>query len=332
MNIAALEAWMRANVAGFAGPVALSKLGGGQSNPTFRVATPGARYVLRKKPEGVLLPSAHAIEREHRVMAALAATDVPVPRMLGICHDAAVLGTPFFVMEFLEGRNFFDQRLPGLTPADRAGVFDEMGRVIAALHALDPVAVGLGDYGRQGGYIARQLDRWTRQYRASATHEIVAMERLIEWLPPRIPAEDLTRIAHGDYRLDNLLFHPTEPRCIAVLDWELSTLGHPLSDFAFQVMHWHIPPGMFRGLAGEDLPALGIPTAAAYVAAYCRRTGRDGIPDLDFYLAFNFFRLAAICQGIAGRVRDGTATAPDAAEQGALAAPLAEIGWRIAAA
>lgn len=329
MDSAALGGWLAANVPGFRGPFALHPLAGGQSNPTFRIAAASGDYVLRRKPEGVLLPSAHAVDREYRVIGALHAAGLPVPRTFGYCEDPAVLPTPFYVMAFVAGRIFFDPRLPELARADRAAIFDAMGATIARLHAVDPAAAGLGDYGRPGNYMARQIERWTRQYRASETQRIAAMERLIEWLPAHLADADDASVAvvHGDFRLDNMVFHPTEPRVLAVLDWELSTLGSPLADFAYNLMFWRIPPGLFRGLGGCDLATLGVPSEDAYVAAYCARTGRGRIPNLDYYVAFNLFRLGAIMQGIARRVLDGTAAGPDAAANGALAAPCAELGW-----
>jgi aminoglycoside phosphotransferase (APT) family kinase protein len=326
---AALGAWLARSVPGFGGPFTLHALSGGQSNPTYRIAAASGDYVLRRKPDGALLPSAHAVDREHRVIGALHAAGLPVPRVYGYCDDPGVLPTPFFVMDFVAGRIFFDPRLPEVPRADRAGLFDAMGATLAALHRLDPAAIGLGDYGRPGNYMARQIERWTRQYRASETQRIEAMERLIAWLPQRLAAADDPAVAvvHGDCRMDNFVFHPTEPRVVAVLDWELSTLGSPLADFAYNAMTWRIPPGLFRGLGGCDLAALGIPAEAAHVAAYCARTGRAGFPDLDFYVAFNLFRLAAIMQGIARRVLDGTAAGADAEANGRLAAPIAALGW-----
>jgi len=329
LDTAALGDWLARQVPGFRGPFALHPLSGGQSNPTYRIAAASGDYVLRRKPDGKLLPSAHAVDREHRVIGALHAAGLPVPRVFGYCDDPAVLPTPFFVMEFMAGRIFFDPRLPEVPREGRAAIFDAMNDTLARLHGLDPAAIGLGDYGRPGNYMARQIDRWTRQYRASETERIEPMERLIEWLPQRLAAADDPAVAvvHGDCRLDNFVFHPTEPRVIAVLDWELSTLGSPLADFAYNAMAWRIPPDLFRGLAGSDLPALGIPAEADYVAAYCRRTGRAGFPDLDFYVVFNMFRLAAIMQGIMRRVLEGTAAGADAAANGRLATPLATLGW-----
>lgn len=326
---AALGAWLARHVEGFRGPFALRRLTGGQSNPTYRIEAASGDLVLRRKPDGALLPSAHAVDREFRVIGALHAAGFPVPRVHGYCDDPAVMGTPFFVMDYVPGRIFYDPRLPEVPREDRAALFDAMNATLARLHALDPAAIGLSDYGRPGNYMARQIERWTRQYRASETQRIEAMERLIEWLPRRLADADDPAVAvvHGDCRMDNLVFHPTEPRVVAVLDWELSTLGSPLADFAYNVMTWRIPPGLFRGLAGEDLAALGIPAEADHVAAYCRRRGLAGFPDLDFYIAFNLFRLAAIMQGIMKRVLDGTAAGEDAEANGRLAAPTAELAW-----
>jgi aminoglycoside phosphotransferase (APT) family kinase protein len=329
MDLTALGDWLARHVKGFQGAFTMQRLSGGQSNPTYRITAASGDYVLRRKPDGKLLPSAHAVDREFRVIGALHAAGLPVPRVFGYCDDPAVLPTPFFVMEFVAGRIFFDPRLPEVRREERAGLFDAMNETLARLHSLDPAAIGLGDYGRPGNYMARQIERWTRQYRASETQRIEAMERLIEWLPQRLAAADDPSVAvvHGDCRMDNFVFHQTEPRVVAMLDWELSTLGSPLADFAYNVMAWRISPELFRGLAGSDLAALGIPQEADYVAAYCRRTGRAGFPALDFYVAFNLFRLAAILQGIARRVLDGTAAGADAEANGRLAAPVAELGW-----
>ncbi len=329
-DVAALERYLGQHIPGFTGPLSARQFRGGQSNPTYLLDAGGARYVLRRKPAGKLLPSAHAVDREHRVMKALAATSVPVPRVHCLCQDDAVIGTAFYVMDFVPGRIFWDASLPGLTPADRGAVFDEMNRVLAALHTVDPAAVDLSDYGKPGNYFARQIDRWTRQYRASQTEEIPAMERLIEWLPRNVPQGEETSIVHGDYRLDNMIFHPTEPRVLAVLDWELSTLGHPLADFSYHLMTWRVSPGEFRGVAGLDLATLGIPTEADYVAAYCRRTGRPPIDEaaLRFYMAYNMVRLAGILQGVMARALQGNASSAQALEAGRRAKPIAEAGWR----
>src|SRR4051812_13320664 len=331
-DAAALERWLRAHVDGFAGPLSVEQFKGGQSNPTFRLAAGERRYVLRAKPgpAAKLLPSAHAVDREYRVMSALARAGIPVPRMLALCEDESVIGRAFFAMECIEGRVLWDQSLPGMTPAERSAVYDEMNRVIAALHRVDYAAIGLADYGRPGNYFARQIGRWTKQYQASETDKIAAMDRLIGWLPGHVPAGDETAIVHGDYRMDNLIFHASEPRILAVLDWELSTLGHPLADFAYHCMSWHIAPGRFRGIAGLDLEALGIPREDEYVAAYCARTGRAGIDHWDFYLAYNLFRIAAILQGIMKRALDGTAASEQALDAGRRARPLAELGWEYA--
>lgn len=327
-DTARLEDWMRRSVEGFRGPLTVEPISGGQSNPTYRLLTPGGRYVLRRKPPGKLLPSAHAVDREFKVMKALYGTDVPVPRVLALCSDDSVIGTMFYVMELVEGRVFYDPRLPDQTKAERAAMFDDMNRVIAALHRVDFAAIGLGDFGKPGNYFQRQIARWSQQYRASETETIPAMDRLIEWLPQNIPPGEETSIVHGDYRMDNLIFHPTAPRVVAVVDWELSTLGHPLGDFAYHAMTWRFTPELFRGLAGADLAALGIPDEQAYVQGYCRRTGRAAIEHWDFYMGFVMFRMAAIFQGIMGRVRDGTATDAKAREAGAKARPVAELGWQ----
>ncbi len=339
-DTAALEDWMRQQVPGFAGPLSVEMFKGGQSNPTYKLVTPARTYVMRAKPGPVakLLPSAHAIEREYRVMQGLAGTGVPVPQMLGLCEDESVIGRAFYVMEFMQGRVLWDQSLPGMTPAQRAEIYDEMNRVIAALHTVDFAARGLDGYGKPGNYFERQIGRWTKQYLASVTDPIPEMDRLIEWLPANMPASALdasrVSIVHGDFRLDNLMFHPTEPRVIAVLDWELSTLGHPLADFSYHCMSWHIEPGQFRGIAGLDLPALGIPDESAYIRRWCERTGlarpEDLAADWNFYLAYNLFRLAAILQGIAKRAQEGIASSDQARSAGAGARGLAEMGWRYA--
>jgi aminoglycoside phosphotransferase (APT) family kinase protein len=340
VDLHALQAWLTAHLPGFGGPLQLEKFPGGQSNPTYRLITPGQSYAMRTKPGPVarLLPSAHAIEREFRVMQGLAQTDVPVPSMHVLCEDESVIGRAFYVMACVEGRVLWDQALPGMTPTERRAHYLEMHRVQAALHTVDVRACGLSDYGKPGNYFERQIGRWSKQYLASVTQPIPAMDRLIEWLPTHIPAmaqdESLVSIVHGDFRLDNLIFHPTEPRILAVLDWELSTLGHPLADFSYHCMSWHIPPGMFRGIAGLDIAALGIPSEQEYVELYCQRTGfttpQRLMADWNFYLAYNLFRLAAILQGIAKRVEDGTASSAQARQSGAGARPMAELAWLFA--
>jgi len=327
---AALARYLRAHVEGFSGELSVEQFKGGQSNPTYKLTAGGRSYVLRRKPPGKLLASAHAVDREYRVITALAQTDVPVAKTYCLCEDESVIGTAFYVMEHIEGRIHWDPTLPGYTPEVRRAMFTEMNRVIAALHRVDYAAVGLADYGKPGNYFARQIGRWTKQYRASETERIDAMDRLIAWLPEHIPPGDETTIVHGDYRLDNMIFHPTEPRVLAVLDWELSTLGHPLADFAYHCMTWHIPGGVFRGLGGNDLKALGIPEEPEYVRMYCERVGRDRIdPDhWDFYMAYNLFRLAGILQGIMGRVKDGTAASAQAAQMGQAVRPLADLAWQ----
>jgi aminoglycoside phosphotransferase (APT) family kinase protein len=325
-----LADYLRANVAPFAGGLAIRQYQGGQSNPTYRIDAGGQRYVLRRKPPGKLLPSAHAVDREYRVMKALAGTDVPVPRMLALCEDDAVIGTAFYVMEYVEGRVLWDPTLPGMSGAQRAAHYDELNRVIAALHTVDLAAVGLDDYGRHGQYLERQIARWSRQYAAAGIEPIPAMDRLIEWLPQHVPPGDETSIVHGDYRLDNVIFHPTEPRVLAVLDWELSTLGHPVSDFAYQVMAWRLTSEEFRGLAGSDLAALRIPTEAEYVAAYCRRTGRARIDHFETYLIFNMFRIAAILHGVLARALHGNAASQDAIATGSRGRLVADVAWAMA--
>jgi aminoglycoside phosphotransferase (APT) family kinase protein len=339
-DTAALQAYLEQHLPGFAGPLTVEQFKGGQSNPTYKLVTPQACYAMRSKPGPVakLLPSAHAIEREFRVMGALAGSEVPVPKMHLLCDDESVIGRAFYVMEFVQGRVLWDQSLPGLSRDERAAIYDEMNRVIAALHKLDVAALGLADFGRPGNYFERQIARWSKQYQASITGPNEAMDRLLEWLPQHIPPsardESMVTVVHGDFRLDNLIFHPTEPRVLAVLDWELSTVGHPLADFSYHCMSWHIPPGSFRGIGGLDHAALGIPLEAEYIRRYCERSGR-GTPeslkvDWNFYLAYNLFRLAAILQGIAKRVEAGTAASEQARQSGAGARPLAELGWRFA--
>lgn len=313
----ALAAWMAANVDGFAGPLEVRQFKGGQSNPTYQLVTPRQKYVLRRKPPGKLLPSAHAVDREFRVISALYPTGFPVARPFGLCTDDAVIGTWFYIMDMVEGRILWDGSLPDSHPAERAAIYKAKIETLARLHMTDVAAVGLSDFGKPGNYFGRQVDRWTKQYVASITQDIPAMNRLIDWLPRTLPVDDQTSVVHGDYRLDNMIIHPSESRVVAVLDWELSTLGNPLADFSYLLMNWATPPeGGRSGLAGLDLKALGIPTLEEAVAIYCAATNRDGLPNLDWYFAYNAFRLAAICQGIAGRVRDGTANSPQAVLMG----------------
>jgi aminoglycoside phosphotransferase (APT) family kinase protein len=342
-DVAGLQRYLEGRLAGFSGPLTVEQFKGGQSNPTYKLVTPERSYVMRSKPGpgAKLLPSAHAIEREFRVMSALHGTPVPVPRMDLLCEDEGVIGRAFYVMEFMPGRVLWDQSLPAFDSPGRARIYDEMNRVIAALHMVDVESVSLADYGKPGNYFERQIGRWTKQYLASVTEPIEAMDRLIEWLPAHIPASarDATQVAvvHGDFRLDNLVFDTTEPRIIAVLDWELSTIGHPLADFSYHCMSWHIAPGSShasRGIGGLDHAALGIPTEREYVRRYCERTGRPDpeavMADWNFYLAYNLFRIAGILQGIAKRVETGTASSTQARQSAAGARPLAEMGWRMA--
>ena len=337
---AALDRYLSANLPGFAGPLSVLQFKGGQSNPTFKLVTPQRSYVMRSKPGPAarLLPSAHAIEREFRVMCALGASGVPVAKMHLLCDDEAVIGRAFYVMEYVDGRVLWDQSLPGMTNAERAAIYDEMNRVIALLHAVDIDAAGLADYGKPGNYFERQIGRWSKQYVASVTEPIGAMDSLMQWLPAHIPpgARDAaqTAIVHGDFRLDNLIFHPREPRVLAVLDWELSTLGHPLGDFSYHCMAWNTPHTMGSGIGGLDIAALGIPSERDYLRRYCERSGRADIDavmaDWNFYLAYNLFRIAAILQGIAKRALDGTAASAQAAQAGAGARQLATLGWQFA--
>ena len=336
----ALTAWLSQHVQGFAGPLRVEMFKGGQSNPTYQLITPARSYVMRSKPGPVarLLPSAHAIEREYAVMRGLAGSDVPVPQMLALCEDESIIGRAFYIMEFMAGRVLWDQSLPGMSVLERGAIYDEMNRVIAALHSVDYAARGLGGYGKPGNYFERQIGRWSKQYQASITQPIPEMDQLMAWLPAHMPAsardESRVSIVHGDFRLDNLMFHPTEPRVVAVLDWELSTLGHPLADFSYHCMAWHIPPGHFRGIGGLDLAALGIPSEQEYIRKYCERTGlatpEELASDWNFYLAYNLFRLAAILQGIAKRVEAGTASSAQAKASGDGARPLAQMAWAFA--
>jgi aminoglycoside phosphotransferase (APT) family kinase protein len=330
-DTARLAAWLQERIEGFRGPIEVRQFAGGQSNPTFLVQSANHRYVLRRKPPGKLLPSAHAVEREYRVIAALANTEVPVAKAHALCRDPGVLGTEFYVMDYVEGRVFWDATLPEVESIERRAIYAEMTRVIAALHTLDYAAAGLADYGKPGRYIERQVARWTQQYRASETERIDAVERLIEWLPKHIPCDEETGIVHGDFRLDNVIFHPSEPRILAVLDWELSTLGHPLVDLAYLCMRYHLSPVEFRGLAGLDLGALQIPSESECIADYCRRRRRDPVAPQEwtYYLAFNMFRLTGILQGVLARAIQGNASSATALEAGRRARPLAEQAWEL---
>ena len=319
----ALAAWLAAHVPGYAGPLEVSQFRGGQSNPTYRLVTPSGRYVLRRKPPGVLLPSAHAVEREYRVLAALQPSGFPVPRPLALCTDPSVIGTAFYLMEMVEGRVVWDDLMAGSTPVERRATYYSAVRTLAQLHCIDPLAVGLGDFGRPGNYFARQIDRWSRQYRSSETESIPQMDALIEWLPTSVPAGGASCLVHGDYRLDNLMLHPREAHVIAVLDWELSTLGDPLADLTHWLLNWVLPAGLRSPLGTADLAALGIPRVDELVAQYCAVTGRSDLPRLDWYFAYNSFRLACILQGIVGRVRDGTAANAHAARLAGNMRPLA---------
>ena len=331
LAFARLERYLSTRIDACAAPLQLARLEGGQSNPTYRLTcADGTRLVLRKKPSGGLLPSAHAVEREYRVITALRDSDVPVPRTHLLCEDPTIIGTPFYVMEHVEGRAFRDPALPGLGNAERSAIYDDVNRVVAALHRVDYRAVGLEGYGRSSEFVPRQIDRWTRQYRAAQTEPIEAMDRLIEWLPAHVPPLDETGVFHGDLRFDNLIFDPTEPRVLAVLDWELSTLGHPLADLAYHALPWRLTAAQFRGMAGIDHAALGIPSEAAYLQSYCQRVGREPVAPAhwEFFLACAMFRLAAILQGILKRAQGGNAASVEAFETGARALPIAQAAWR----
>ena len=326
-----LAAWLEANVEGYAGPLEVRQFKGGQSNPTYQLVTPTRKYVLRRKPPGKLLPSAHAVDREYKVISSLNKANFPVAKAYALCMDEGVIGTIFYVMENVEGRILWDGTLPDYQPAERRAIYEAQIDTLAALHNVDYVAVGLSDYGKPGNYFARQIDRWTKQYKASETTTIPEMDRLIDWLAKTVPADDQTSIVHGDYRLDNMILHPTEPRVIAVLDWELSTLGNPLADFSYFLMNWVMPSDQRGGLAEiKDLEAYGIPTIPQAVERYCKATGRDGLPELDWYFSYNLFRLAGICQGIVGRVRDGTAASAHAQLMEARVPVLAKGAWAFA--
>ena len=323
---AALAAWMADHVEGFAGPLTVRQFKGGQSNPTYELTTPRQKYVMRRKPPGKLLPSAHAVDREFKVISALHPTGFPVPRPYGLCQDEAVIGTMFYIMDKVEGRVLWDQSLPAYAPSERHAIHMAAVRTLAALHNTDYQAVGLADFGRPGNYMSRQISRWTKQYKASETQHLETIERLIEWLPATVPDDDQTTIVHADYRLDNMIMHATEPRVVAVLDWELATLGNPLADFSYVLMQW--VNGTIATI--PDLKAHGIPTMEEYVAEYCRLTGRAGLPELNWYFAYNSFRLADILQGIVGRARDGTANSPQAAAMEARVPLLGETAWKFA--
>jgi len=334
LDAARLADYLARHVTGFAGPLTVKQFKGGQSNPTYLLETPARRYVLRRKPPGKLLPSAHAVEREYRVIRALHAQGFPVAEPLLLCEDEGVADTPFYLMSFVDGRVFWEPHMPGSNPAERAAVYDSMNKTIARLHTFDPAKIGLGDFGKGGNYVARQVDRWSKQYRASETEKIEAMERLIGWLPSHVPPSGPARVVHGDYRLDNLIVARDTPHITAVLDWELSTLGDPLADFSYHLMAWHMPHSESAAgtasLVGQDLRSLGIPSMTDYVDAYVARTGIDPRPHLAAYLAYNFFRIAAILQGIIGRVRDGTATSEFAPAKAEMIRPLAEKAWEFA--
>ena len=324
-----LARWMETNVPGYEGPLGVEQFNGGQSNPTYKLVTPGRRYVLRRKPPGALLPGAHAVDREAQVLQAVERTGFPVPHVHALCTDDAVIGSWFYVMDMVEGRIFWNATLPDRTPAERAAIYDAMNATIARLHRIDHRAIGLGNYGRTGNFVERQVTRWSRQYLADdVAGRDPNMDRLIAWLPDHIPAGDETTLVHGDFRIDNIIFAPEADEVRAVLDWELSTLGHPLADFAYHLMMYRMPALTIPGLAGADLPALGIPSEEDYVASYCRRTGRDELPDLDFYVAFNLFRFAAICHGIKARIARGTAASVDAGRLAADLPILAALAWQ----
>ena len=327
-NEGALFDYLKENVDGFKGPLQISQFQGGQSNPTFLLHTPERDYVMRKKPPGNLLPSAHAVDREYKVISALQNTDVPVPRTYCLCEDDSIIGTAFYIMEKVEGRIFLSPELPDTEPHLRAAIYDAMNDALAKLHNVDFDAVGLSDFGKRENYLGRQINRWTKQYRASQTDNLEAMENLIKWLPENLPDGDESAIVHGDYRLGNMIVHPTKPEVVAVLDWELSTIGHPLSDLAYNCMNYHYMHPRNGGLVGVDFEATGIPTEQAYIDAYCKRTGRDGIENWEFYLAFSLFRTAAIVQGVYKRGLDGNASSNVGEEYAVFTNMLATLGWQ----
>ena len=328
LDLTHLSGWMKDHVPSFAGNLTAEKFAGGQSNPTFKLTSGDQHYVLRRKPMGTLLASAHAVDREFKVLSALEPTRVPVPRAIALCDDDAVIGSMFYIMEHLEGRIFWDPALPEVSDHHRAAIYDQMNQVMADMHMLNLEEIGLSDYGKPGNYFERQIGRWTKQYRAAETDSIVEMEKLIEWLPNNMPEDDgRVALVHGDYRLDNMIFHPTEPRIIGILDWELSTLGHPLADLAYQLMAWQFPrESGINGLAGLNRSELSIPDDDSYIDLYCERTGQPGIKDWHFYMAFCFFRLASITQGIRKRAQIGTASSPEAAAKAAMVEPLSAMG------
>lgn len=330
-DLGALREYLLDKLPDTTGELSVEQFRGGQSNPTFKLTWGARSYVMRCKPgpASKLLPSAHAVDREYRVINALAQTDVPVPAAYCLCEDEDIVGRAFYVMDFVQGRVLWEQSLPGLANSERGAIYEEMNRIIAALHQVDFAAIGLADYGRPGNYFSRQISRWTKQYKASETEKIPAMDELMAWLPENIPPGEESSIVHGDFRLDNLIFDTKSPRALAVLDWELSTIGHPLADFSYHCMGYHIAPGQFRGIGGLDHASLGIPLEADYIKRYCERTNRQGVENWNFYLAYNMFRLAGILQGIMKRVVDGTAANDKAREAGARAKPLAEMGWAI---
>ena len=330
LDEATLDAWLSENVEGYEGPLTLRQFKGGQSNPTYELTTPGRTYVLRRKPPGVLLPSAHAVDREFQVISALRAQGFPVARPYTLCTDDTVIGSMFYVMDKVEGRVFWDLKLPDLAPTERRAIYEAQTDTLAALHRFDPDAIGLSDYGKPGNYFARQVGRWTKQYQASEIDTIEAMDRLIAFLPQSLPADGPTRIVHGDFRLDNMILAPDQAEVRAVLDWELSTLGDPMADFSYLLIAWVIPATLRNGLAGADLEALGIPSVEETVARYAEKTGTAGPDNLDWLFAYNLFRLAAICQGIAGRVRDGTAASSHARTMAAQVGPLSDAAWSFA--
>jgi len=333
-DVKRLEDYLASKISDFQRPLEVRQFKGGQSNPTYQLVTPNRKYVLRRKPPGKLLPSAHAVDREFKVISALHPTGFPVAKPYVLCEDDSIIGTMFYVMDCVEGRILWDGLLPGYEPKERTAIYEAMNETLARLHSLDYTKIGLEDFGKPGNYIGRQISRWTKQYQLSETETIVEMNKLIDWLPAHLPPGERSCVVHGDYRLDNMILHPTEPKVIAVLDWELSTIGDPLADFTYHLMQWQMPGGGQSAgtatLMGSDLKALGIPTLEEYVAMYCRRTGRDETPNMNYYAAYNFFKLAGILQGIVGRVRDGTASNANATAQAAAVRPLAERAWHFA--